>query len=180
MTVRLPVERTKRRTPNTAKAVGHDGSVQVTARIDYAVRALLELASSDSGRVTRDELADAQAIPRRYLESILLQLRREGLVIGQRGATGGYRLGRPADEITMADVSRAVDGPLALVQGQRPENIQYDGTSRHLGDLWIGLRAAVRSVMESVTIADLLAGDLPAEVKALVADPDAWLSGSDR
>ena len=116
--------------------------MQVTARIDYAVRALLELASSDAGRVTRDELADAQDIPRRYLESILLQLRREGLVVGQRGATGGYRLGRPADQITVADVSRAVDGPSALVQGQRPEHIEYEGTSRHLGELWVGLRAA--------------------------------------
>jgi len=154
--------------------------VQVTARIDYAVRALLELASSEAGRVTRDELADAQEIPRRYLESILLQLRREGLVVGQRGATGGYRLGRPADQITVADVSRAVDGPLALVQGQRPEHIEYDGTSRHLGELWVGLRAAVRSVMENVTLADLLAGSLPPDVRELVDDPDAWLSGSDR
>ncbi len=166
--------------PGPSTAVGHDGSVQVTARIDYAVRALLELASSDAGRVTRDELADAQDIPRRYLESILLQLRREGLVVGQRGATGGYRLGRPADQITVADVSRAVNGPLALVQGQRPEHIEYDGTSRHLGELWIGLRAAVRSVMENVTLADLLAGSLPPDVRTLVDDPDAWLSGSDR
>lgn len=154
--------------------------MQVTARIDYAVRALLELAGRDGERVTRDDLADAQGIPRRYLESILLQLRREGLVVGQRGAAGGYRLGRPADRITVADVSRAVDGPLALVQGQRPEHISYDGTSRHLGELWIGLRAAVRSVLESVTLADLLAGRLPPEVAALVADPDAWRSGADR
>jgi DNA-binding IscR family transcriptional regulator len=80
----------------------------------------------------------------------------------------------------MADVSRAVDGPLALVQGQRPENISYDGTSQHLGDLWIGLRAAVRSVMESVTLADLLSGELPEAVRLLVADPDAWRSGADR
>jgi Rrf2 family protein len=154
--------------------------VQVTARIDYAVRALLELASSDAGRVTRDELADAQDIPRRYLESILLQLRREGLVVGQRGAAGGYRLGRPPELITVADVSRAVDGPLALVQGQRPEHITYEGTSQHLGDLWVGLRAAVRSVMETVTLADLLSGELPEAVQALVADPDAWRSGADR
>jgi Rrf2 family protein len=154
--------------------------VQVTARIDYAVRALLELASSEAGRVTRDELADAQEIPRRYLESILLQLRRSGLVIGQRGASGGYVLGRPADQISIAEVSRAVDGPLALVQGQRPEHIRYEGTSQHLGELWVGLRAAVRSVMETVTIADLLAGHLPDEVKVLVANPDAWLSGDNR
>ncbi len=154
--------------------------MQVTARIDYAVRALLELASSDAARVTRDELADAQAIPRRYLESILLQLRREGLVVGQRGASGGYKLGRAPDQITVADVSRAVDGPLALVQGQRPEHITYEGTSQHLGELWVGLRAAVRSVMEHVTLADLLAGELPEDVRTLVADPDAWRSGTER
>ncbi len=154
--------------------------MQVTARIDYAVRALLELASRQGERVTRDDLADAQDIPRRYLESILLQLRREGLVVGQRGAAGGYRLGREPERITVADVSRAVDGPLALVQGQRPEHIEYDGTSRHLGELWIGLRAAVRSVLETVTLADLLAGRLPPAVADLVADPDAWRSGADR
>jgi Rrf2 family protein len=148
--------------------------VQVTARIDYAVRALLELAAGE-GRVTRDELAAAQDIPPRYLESILLQLRQAGLVVGQRGSSGGYVLGRPPEEITVAEVSRAVDGPLALVQGQRPEQIRYEGTGANLGELWIGLRAAVRSVLETVTIADLLAGDLPDTVRALVDDPDAWL-----
>jgi len=148
--------------------------VQVTARIDYAVRALLELAAADE-RMTRDELAARQDIPPRYLESILLQLRQAGLVVGQRGAAGGYTLGRPAEAISVAEVSRAVDGPLALVQGLRPEQTSYEGAGRHLGELWVGLRAAVRSVMESVTIADLLAGDLPAGVRALVDDPDAWV-----
>lgn len=146
----------------------------MTAKVDYAVRALLELAASEEGRATRDELAVAQDIPPRYLEAVLTQLRQAGLVVGQRGASGGYSLGRPAEEISVAEVSRAVDGPLALVQGQRPENVSYHGTSEHLADLWIGLRAAVRSVMEAVTIADVLRGELPTEVRLLVEDPDAW------
>ena len=148
--------------------------MQVTAKVDYAVRALLELAARPDGRATRDELASAQRIPPRYLETVLSQLRQAGLVVGQRGASGGYSLGRDADKISIAEVSRAVDGPLALVQGQRPENVTYAGTSEHLAGLWIGLRAAVRSVMESVTLADLLQGELPAEVRALVEDPDSW------
>ncbi len=148
--------------------------MQVTARIDYALRALLELSIRPDELMTRDELADAQDIPPRYLESILLQLRQAGLVLGLRGATGGYRLARPPEEITVADVSRAVDGPLALIQGQRPEAVHHGGASRHLGELWVGLRAAIRSVMESVTLADLLTGELPGPVRDLVADPDAW------
>lgn len=138
------------------------------------MRALLELAAHPDVRTTRDELARAQSIPPRYLELVLSALRASGLVLGQRGSTGGYRLGRPAEEITVADVSRAVDGPLALVQGQRPEQVNYIGSSEHLHELWIGLRAAMRSVMESVTIADLLSGEFPPIVRALVDDPDAW------
>lgn len=149
--------------------------MQVTARVDYAVRALLELAARDDGRVTRDELAAAQHIPPRYLEAILGQLRQSGLVLGQRGSSGGYTLGRPAAEITIAEISRAVDGPLSLVQGERPEAVSYEGASEHLVDLWIGLRAAVRSVLETVTVADVLAGDLPSDVRRMVDDPDAWL-----
>jgi Rrf2 family protein len=154
--------------------------VQVTSRVDYAVRAVLELAAADGQRTTRDALADAQGIPPRYLESILMQLRQAGLVVGQRGSAGGYTLARAATEITVADVSRAVDGPLALVQGLRPEQVTYEGVSTHLGELWVGLRAALRAVMEAVTIADLLSGELPAKVKELTADPDAWRSGGDR
>ncbi len=148
--------------------------MQVTAKVDYAVRALLELAASPEGRATRDQIAAAQSIPPRYLETVLSQLRNAGLVVGQRGAAGGYSLGRAPDAITIAEVSRTVDGPLALVQGQRPENVRYEGTSEHLADLWIGLRAALRSVMETVTLADLLSGDLPPAVRILVDDPDAW------
>lgn len=150
--------------------------MQVTAKVDYAVRALLELAARGDDRATRDELAAAQDIPPRYLEAILGQLRQAGLVRGQRGSAGGYTLGRAASEISVAEVSRAVDGPLSLVQGKRPENVSYDGASEHLVELWIGLRAAVRSVLESVTIADVLEGRLPPEVRRLVDDPGAWLS----
>ncbi len=146
----------------------------MTARVDYAVRALLELAARGDGRATRDELAAAQDIPPRYLEAILGQLRHAGLVRGQRGSSGGYTLGRSAAEITIAEVSRTVDGPLSLVQGERPERVSYEGASAHLVDLWIGLRAAVRSVLEGVTIADVLAGRLPPEVQRLVDDPEAW------
>lgn len=149
--------------------------MQVTARIDYALRALLQLAATDPSRLTRDELAAAEAIPPRYLESILLSLRQAGLIVGQRGSAGGYSLGRAPEQITVAEVSRIVDGPLALVQGRRPEDTEYGATSQHLNKLWVGLRAAVRSVMENVTLADLLSGDLPPAVEALVDDPDAWL-----
>lgn len=149
--------------------------MQVTARIDYAVRALLELAAAPDGRATRDELAAAQGIPARYLESILLQLRQAGLLVGQRGSGGGYVLSRTPERITVAEVSRAVDGPLALVQGRRPEDVVYQGASSHLGGLWVGLRAAIRSVLEHVTLADLASGRLPPEVAALVSDPEAWL-----
>ncbi len=147
--------------------------MQVTAKVDYAVRATLELAASDGGRLTR-ELAAAQGIPRRYLEAVLAQLRQAGIVVGQRGTSGGYTLGRPADEITIAEIARAVDGPLALIQGLRPENVTYQGNSENLAGLWVGLRAAMRSVMESVTLDDVLKGDLPEEVQSLIAEPDSW------
>lgn len=151
--------------------------VQVSAKIDYSVRALLELAAlPGDGVLSRQELAEAQGIPPRYLEAILAQLRQAGLVVSTRGSSGGYRLARPAGEITVAEVSRAVDGPLTLVQGRRPGQIDYGGTARHLGDLWVGMRAALRSVLESVTLADLVAGDLPVGVRAMLDDPDAWRS----
>ena len=150
--------------------------MQVSARIDYAVRALIELAVAEGGQRTRHELAEAQDIPSRYLEAVLIDLRRAGLVLGQRGPAGGYQLGRPAELISVADIARAVDGPLTLIQGQRPESVSYAGSSRHLHELWIGLRAALRAVLETVTVEDLVRGQLPADVRSLVDDPDAWLS----
>ncbi len=149
--------------------------MQVSAKVDYAVRALLEIATSDSDRLTRDELATAQDIPPRYLEVVLTDLRHAGMLFGHRGSAGGYSLGRAADTITVADVARVVDGPLALVQGLRPEDVTYTGSSVHLHELWIGLRAAVRSVLEEVSIADLAVGYLPPAVRSLVDDTDAWL-----
>jgi Rrf2 family protein len=148
--------------------------VQVTARIDYALQALLFIGSRPAERHTRDAIATSQQIPPRYLEDILSVLRHARLVDAHRGNVGGYQLARPAGEITVADVARAIDGPLALVQGQRPEAVTYRVPAEHLGDLWVGLRAAIRSVMEQVTLADLLSEELPPVIADLVADPDAW------
>jgi Rrf2 family protein len=148
--------------------------MEVTARVDYALRALLALAAASPERLTRDDISSSQGVPPRYLEDILVVLRQAGLVEAQRGNAGGYRLSRAADLITVADVARAVDGPLALVHGQRPETVVYFPPSQHLGELWVGLRAAIRSVMEQVTLANLLADQLPPVLRDLVADPDAW------
>lgn len=148
--------------------------MQVTARVDYAVRALVELAAAPDQRLSRNDLAAAQQIPTRYLEVVLAQLRQAGLIRAQRGATGGYVLGRPADQITIADISRAVDGPLTLVQGLRPEDVVYEGAAEHLSQLWVGLRAAMRSVLESVSVGDVLRGEWPAAIGTLIEDPDAW------
>lgn len=149
-------------------------SMQVTARVDYALRSLLVLAAASPERLTREDISSSQSIPPRYLEDILVVLRQAGLVESQRGNAGGYRLGRAAELITVADVARAIDGPLALVQGQRPEAVVYVPPSQHLGELWVGLRAAIRSVMEQVTLTDLLAEQLTPVLRDLVADPDAW------
>ena len=147
----------------------------VTARVDYAVRALIEIARQPDRPTSRDEIAACQQIPPRYLEAVLNQLGKGGLVTGHRGAAGGYTLTRPAASITVADAARCVDGPLTLVASQRPERVVYTGASAGLADLWIGLRAAVRGVLEAVTLADLVAGQLPDGVRRLVDDPDAWL-----
>jgi Rrf2 family protein len=149
--------------------------VNISAKSDYAVRAMLELsAEGGTGPVTGESLANAQQIPVKFLENILVDLRRAGLVVSQRGAEGGYRLARPANRITVADVIRAVDGPLANVRGMRPEDAEYEGAAAALRDVWVAMRAALRSVLERVTLADLAAGSLPASVRRLTADPDAW------
>ena len=128
----------------------------------------------DSGPVKGDRIASAQNIPVKYLENILSELRQAGLIRSLRGAEGGYWLARPANEITVADVIRAVDGPLANVRGMRPEDAEYEGAAEALRDVWVAMRAALRSVLERVTLADLTAGSLPASVRKLTADPDAW------
>jgi Rrf2 family protein len=130
--------------------------VRVSAKVDYALRAMIELAAAPGAPVKGQLLATAQAIPLKFLENILLELRHAELVASQRGAEGGYRLARAADEISVADVIRAVEGPIASVRGVRPEEISYDGHARSLQGLWIDLRASMRGVLEHTTLADLV------------------------
>jgi len=146
----------------------------VSARADYAVRAAAELASAGDGPVKAERIAQAQEIPLKFLENIMGDLRNAGLVRSQRGVEGGYWLARPADEISLAQVIRAVDGPLANVRGQRPEEVAYQGSAERLREVWVAVRASLRNVLETVTVADLARGDLPAAVEELAADPDAW------
>ena len=150
--------------------------MKVTARADYAVRAMLELATAEGELTKADRIADAQGIPRHFLDNILTDLRRAGLVFTQRGPDGGSRLARPADEITIAQVVRAIDGPLAAVRDVRPEALTYTGAAAQLPEVWIAVRAALRGVLEHVTIADVASGRLPPEVQKLAADPDARTS----
>jgi Rrf2 family protein len=148
--------------------------MQISARADYAVRALAELTAAGVGPVKSERLAQAQHIPAKFLENILSELRHAGLLLSQRGADGGYWLARPPDQITLADIIRAVDGPLANVRGQRPETVDYDGAAARLSEVWIAVRASMRAVLERVTLADLVAGPLPASVVDLAIDPEAW------
>jgi len=147
--------------------------MHISAKADYGVRALCALAAEESSRTT-EELADAQGLPARFLGAILGDLRRNGIVASQRGAEGGYRLARPANEISVADVIRALDGPLAEVRGLRPEAASYLGAAERLQDVWVAVRASLRTVLEQVTIADIVKGALPRHVAKLTADPDAW------
>jgi Rrf2 family protein len=150
--------------------------VRVSAKTDYAIRAALELAAApDSKPVKGERIATAQAIPLRFLENILMQLRHAGLVESRRGADGGYRLARAASDVTLADVIRAIDGPLAGVSGARPETLDFTGVAEPMRDVWIAVRASLRGVLEGVTLADVIAGDLPQHVRTLVADEDAWV-----
>jgi Rrf2 family protein len=148
--------------------------VRVSAKADYAIRAAVELAAAGDGPVKGERVAQAQQIPPNFLENILADLRNAGLVASRRGAEGGYWLARPADEITLADVIRAVDGPLANVRGIRSEQVAYQGSAARLREVWVAVRASLRAVLEHVTLADVARGELPAPVEALVADPDAW------
>jgi Rrf2 family protein len=149
--------------------------MRISAKADYAVRAALELAAAPDGEPVKGEkLAESQDIPLQFLEHILLELKHARLVRAKRGARGGYWLARPADEITLADVIRAVEGPLANIQDSAPEATHYPGPAEHLRDVWIAVRANLRAVLENITLSDLTAGDLPAELRRLLADPDAW------
>jgi Rrf2 family protein len=149
--------------------------MRISARADYAVRAVLELAvRQGDGAVKAEEIATAQDIPHKFLEGILGDLRRAGLVGSRRGGGGGYRLAREAAAITVADVIRAVDGPIVSVRGERPTGLSYQGSAQPLLPLWIALRANVRRILEGVTIADLAAGTLPETVELLAAEPASW------
>jgi Rrf2 family protein len=152
--------------------------VRVTHKVDYAVRALTSLAAAGAAPsgapVKRDLLAERESIPPAFLDDILRALRNGGLAASQRGAEGGWRLARPADEITVAMIIRAVEGPLAAVRGIRPHELPADGVPEPFVALWVATRVALRSVLDAVTVADLAAGELPAAVAALLDDPDAW------
>jgi Rrf2 family protein len=148
--------------------------MRVSAKADYAIRAAVELAAAGEGPVKGDQIAQAQQIPANFLENILADLRNAGLVSSRRGADGGYWLAQPADRITLADIIRAVDGPLANVRGVRSEQLEYQGNARRLLDVWVAVRASLRSVLESVTLADVVSGKLPTQVEKLAANPDAW------
>jgi Rrf2 family protein len=148
--------------------------MRVSAKVDYAVRAALELAAAGDGPVKGERIAQAQGIPLKFLENILLELRHHGLVQSRRGVDGGYWLARPAAEITLAEVIRAVEGPLANVRGIRPESVEYEGSAVRLQEVWIAVRANLRSVLETATLADVASGELPRQIAAVTEDPEAW------
>jgi Rrf2 family protein len=150
--------------------------MRTTAKADYAVRAAVELAAAGAGDpVKAEQISEAQSIPLNFLENILAELRRSGIVESRRGAAGGYLLARPAEEITVADVIRAVEGPLANVRGVSPDLLEYQGSAECLRDVWVALRANVRGVLEQVTLADIAKGELPPFIAELTQAPDAWL-----
>ncbi|HEX4251965.1 MAG TPA: Rrf2 family transcriptional regulator [Pseudonocardia sp.] len=151
--------------------------MQISARADYALRALCVLASAPAQcAVKADEIASAQNIPRTFLDGILVELRKAGLVESRRGPDGGHRLARPAYAISLADVIRVTDGPLALVRGQRPESHAYDGAARHLQDVWVAVRASLRSILELTTVAQVVEGRLPDSVTAYTSEDRSWRS----
>lgn len=151
--------------------------MRVSAKADYAVRAALELAAAAEARpLKRDEISAAQSIPPKFLETILLDLKHTGIVKSTRGQSGGYALARPAEDISVADVIRAVDGPMATVRGERVESVEYVGAATELRELWVAVRASLRRVLESTSLQDVVDGQLPAAVHELTADPEAWIS----
>jgi Rrf2 family protein len=151
--------------------------MRVSAKSDYALRALIEIASrSDGVPVSAEELGRIQDIPHGFLQAILADLRRSGIVMSVRGQSGGWRLARPGSDVTVADIIRAVDGPLVSVYGLRPEAVTYSGSAMVLQLVWIAARANLRDVFEQVTIDMLSAGKLPDEVIELTKVDDAWRS----
>jgi Rrf2 family protein len=152
--------------------------VRVSAKVDYAVRALTELAAAGEGPVKGQDIALRQGVSVNFLENILSDLRRAGIVGSQRGSVGGYWLAVPADTITIADVIRTVEGPLADVRGETLEDLDYAGPAEALREVWVATRASLRSVLEAVTIADVAKGELPAVVRRLTRPSDAWVRRS--
>src|ERR1700727_2198344 len=150
--------------------------MRLSARADYALRAAIELAASGGGHVTADSLARSQAIPGKFLEAILTQRRRAGLGRSQRAPDGGFWRARPASDISLADIIRAIDGPLVGVRGERPENLGYTGAAEPLQTVWIALRANERATLEKVALRHIVSGDLPARVQQLADNPEAWAS----
>ncbi len=148
--------------------------MHISARVEYALRALCTLAARNGEALTAEELATAQGLPVRFLRAILNELRRVGIVTSQRGNEGGYQLARPATEITVGEVFRRLEGPLAEVRGVRPEAASYEAAAEHLQSVWVAVRACLRSVLDEVTLAQVVSGDLPEHVQSMLAAPDAW------
>jgi Rrf2 family protein len=148
--------------------------MRISAKVDYAVRAAIELAAAGGEPTKGETIADAQDIPLKFLENILGELKHTGIVSSRRGAQGGYWLAKPADEVSLADIVRAVEGPLASVRGQGPETLTYKGEAEPLQKVWIALRANLRSVMEDTSLADVVGGELPAAVRELSEPAEAW------
>ena len=172
MTVAPSPPAVRRSTPRRCEDVG----VRVTAKVDYAVRAAIALAGIDGDVPMKGErIATGQQIPLKFLENILADMRRAGLVMSQRGAVGGYRLALPADQISIADIVRAVEGPLGDVRGMPPERVDYSGEAAGLKEVWLAARASLRQVMETVTVGDLAAHELPEIVQRLLEQPEAWV-----
>ena len=151
--------------------------VDISARTEYAVRAMLilaEAATTAAGPVSVDTLAYRQSLPRKFLEAIAADLRSAGLVQSTRGARGGYSLAREPRDVSLGDIFRAVDGPLAEVRGLRPHETRYEGVAEHLPTVWVAVRASLRQVLDETSLADVLSGELPPHVRAMAASPDAW------
>jgi Rrf2 family protein len=148
--------------------------MRISAKEDYAIRAALELALADGGPLTREQISQAQDIPTAFLQNILMDLRHDEIVDAQRGREGGFRLARPANEITVADIVRAVSGPLATVRGVRPPAIEYAPSTQPLKQVWVALRANIRAVLEGVTLADLASDRLPPAIRKITNTPTNW------
>jgi Rrf2 family protein len=152
--------------------------LQVSAKTDYALRAASELAraaTEEAGPIKGHWISETQGIPKKFMENILHDLKRSGIVRTRRGASGGYWLALPAEEISLATIIRSVEGPLANVRGEWPEAVEYQGAAEHLQEVWIAVRANLRAVLESVTLADIVDGELPSSITKLTRDPEAWV-----